>query len=479
MCANPSSQAADVDSAYEFANGFFALFRTSRLYAAVHPAYRAQAENFFSLFSKLWAMDGRAAMETIDGHLFVNGRRLAASVRDSAAPRFIIELLDEHELGGLLFAEDYQPEELDRLFSALTEAPTGLDAWANFLARLNILHIVPLQLKINPTEQLGELARQRVTARKTFVSAVSLVESSMVAVDDDKLMYQPAVKRVVRELVDQIMEDEAALLELSALMHYDEQTYAHSVNVAVLAIAFGKRLGLDKKNLARLGFGALFHDIGKTRVPPAVFNKSGKLNPAEWEQIRLHPIWGAIILISSRETDEYTAKAAEIAFMHHITFNLRGYPKLSRQQAPGISPMIIKICDAFNALSSARVYFKTPFSPHEVIRKMATEMQAEFDPLLLNMFIATVGIFPIGSLVLLNNGAIGIIYKTNPENIYRPKVRIIIDQDENKDGLNIVDLNEQDQETGVFRYNISRLLDFDHHRLMTNGVPLADQQRNI
>lgn len=475
MSANPSSQAADVDSAYEFVNGFFALFRTSRLYNADHPAYRTQAEKFFSLLSRLWAMDARAAIETIDGHLFVNGRRLTATARASAASGFVIELLNDHQLGGFLFAEDCQPEELDHLLFVLAEAPTGLDAWIDFLARLHITHIVPVQLQKNPKEQLGELERQRGAARKTFVSAVSLVESSMVADDDGKLMYQPAVKRVVRDLVDQIMEDEAALLELAALMHYDEHTYAHSVNVAVLAIAFGKRLGLDKKDLALLGFGALFHDIGKTRVPPALINKPGKLSPEEWEQIRLHPILGAIILISSRDTDEYTAKAAEIAFMHHISLNSRGYPKLPSQQTPGISPMIIKICDVFNALSSARIYFKEPFPPHEVIRKMVVEMRAEFDPLLLNLFIATVGIFPVGSLVLLNNGAIGIIYKTNPENIYRPQVRIIAEPDGNKAGLRVVDLNEQDQDTGVFSYNISRLLDFDHQRLMTNVEPLANK----
>jgi putative nucleotidyltransferase with HDIG domain len=442
----------------ELVNSFFVLFRTAELYDAPHPSYRKQSEHFLSTFTNLLEAEGNVLLETSDGHLFVNDIRLKFDFEGFAASKFLIGLLAAHKIGGFSFEEGLLAAELDRFVFAFKKAPPEPEELLNFLAQQEISHIVPKKIQEEQTQKLEKLENSRAAARKTFSTAVTLVETTMGSLRNGKSANLSVAKRVVHELVDQVVADEAALMELATLQHYDSYTYAHSVNVAVLSISLGTRLGLDKKALALLGFGALFHDIGKVKLPLDLINKPSQYDENDWKQMRRHPILGVKTLMAGRATDEYTARAVEIAFLHHVNHDMGGYPELSEKRVPGIFPMIVKICDSYNALSSGRIYFSKPFEPQEVIQKLIAGMGTQYDPLLLKIFVSTVGVFPIGSLVLLDTGEIGIVYKTNPENIYRPRVRVIADSSGTKGGFHVVDLSERDQNSGQFAHNIKRLL---------------------
>lgn len=448
-----------LDLKRELVNGFFVLFRTAELYAASHPSYQKQAEHFFATVTGLQEAEGSVLLETLDGHLFVNDARLKFDFEGFAASKFVVGLLASHNLGGFSFEAGISREELDRFVALFKKPPEELDGLPDLFSREQITHIVPKQKaeKEDP-KKIEKLEGSRAAARKTFATAVSLVETTMATARTGKGANLNAAKRVVQELVDQIMSDEAALMELAALKHYDNYTYAHSVNVAVLSISLGVRLGLDKKTLALLGFGALFHDIGKVKLPADLINKPSEYNEEDWKQMRRHPVLGAKTVILTRGTDEYTGRAAEIAFLHHVNQDKTGYPVLTEKRVPGVFPMIVKICDTFNALSSGRIYFAKPFTPDEVIQKMIAGIGTQYDPLLLKIFVSTVGVFPIGSLVLLDTGEVGIVYKTNPENIYRPKVRVIAGPSGQTSDFQVVDLAERDQNSGQFVRNIKRLL---------------------
>ena len=450
-------QAADLKR--ELVNGFFVLFRTAELYASNHPSYQKQSEHFFAVITGLQEAEGGVLLETLDGHLFVNEARLKFDFEGFAASKFLVGLLASHNLGGFSFEPGLSREELDRFVALFKKPPEELEGLPDLLAQEQIVHIVPKQKaeKEDPKKR-EQLEGSRAAARKTFATAVSLVETTMAAARTGKGGDLSAAKRVVQELVDQIVADESALMELASLKHYDNYTYAHSVNVAVLSISLGTRLGLDKKSLALLGFGALFHDIGKVKLPADLINKPSEYNEEDWKQMRRHPVLGAKTMILTRGTDEYTGRAVEIAFLHHVNYDKTGYPALSEKRVPGIYPMIVKICDTFNALSSGRIYFSKPFAPDEVIQKMIAGMGTQYDPLLLKIFVSTVGVFPIGSLVLLDGGEVGIVYKTNPENIYRPWVRVIADPSGQTTDFRLVDLAERDQNSGQFVRNIKRLL---------------------
>lgn len=443
----------------ELVNGFFVLFRTAELYAFNHPSYQKQAEHLFAVITGLLEAEGSALLETLDGHLFVNEARLKFDFEGFAASKFVVGLLTSHNLGGFSFEPGLAREELDRFVALFKKPPEELEGLPDLFSQEQITHILPKQKaeKEDPKKE-EKLVGSRAAARKTFATAVSLVETTMATARTGKGANLSAAKRVVQELVDQIVEDESALMELAALKHYDNYTYAHSVNVAVLSIALGARLGLDKKSLALLGFGALFHDIGKVKLPVDLINKPSQYNEDDWKEMRRHPVLGAKTVILTRGTDEYTGRAAEIAFLHHVNQDMTGYPALNDKKLPGIFPMIVKICDTFNALSSGRIYFSKPFAPDEVIQKMIAGMGTQYDPLLLKIFVSTVGVFPIGSLVFLDTGEVGIVYKTNPENIYRPRVRVIADPSGQITDFRVLDLSERDQSSGQFLRNIKRLL---------------------
>lgn len=443
----------------ELVNGLFVLFRTAELYEANHPAFQKQSGHLFSLVSRLRQAEGGVIIETMDGHLFANDVRLKFDLEGYAASRFLIELFARYKMGGICFEPNLSGEELDRFIFLLRKAPEDPAELLEALAKENIQHITLKRERVaEKTVRKEKLQDSRETARKTFSMAVGLVEATMAAARAGKGFNFLSAKRVVQDLVDQVMEDEAALMELAALLHFDNYTYAHSVNVAVLSVALGSRLGLDKKMLALLGFGALFHDIGKVKLPADLVNKPAEYDEEDWKLMRRHPILGAKTLFFSRGTDEFTGRAGEVAFMHHINYDLTGYPVLKEKRVPGLFPMIVKICDSYNALSTGRVYFKTPFTPGEVVKKLIAGMGTMYDPIILKIFISTVGVFPVGSLVLLSSGEIGIVYKTNPDNIYRPRVRLIADSSGQKTGFQVVDLSERDQASGEYSRNITRLI---------------------
>lgn len=461
----PAASPAALELMRELVNSLFVLFRTAELYAPSHPSYQKQGEHFFGLVCQLLEGQSGLLLETSDGHLFFNDVRLKFDFEGFAASKFLVGLLTSHNLGGMGFESGLTREELDRFVAAFKKAPEEPDALLELFAEEGIVHIVPKKKVQEDPKKQEKLEDARTVARKTFATAVTLVETTMAAARVGKAVNLNAAKRVVQELVDQVMTDEAALMELAALKHYDNYTYAHSVNVAVLSISLGVRLGLDKKSLALLGFGALFHDIGKVKLPVDLVNKPAEYNEEDWRQMRRHPVLGAKTVILTRSTDEYTGRAAEIAFLHHVNYDKTGYPALSEKQVPGIFPMIVKICDTYNALSSGRIYFAKPFSPHEVLQKMVAGMGSQYDPLLLKIFVSTVGIFPIGSLVLLDSGEVGIVYKTNPENVYRPKVRLIATPAGVVTDFTVVDLSERDQASGQYVRNIKRLLNSQDYGL--------------
>ncbi|MDE2491676.1 MAG: HD domain-containing protein, partial [Elusimicrobia bacterium] len=274
-------------------------------------------------------------------------------------------------------------------------------------------------------EARAETGDGRRTAQKAFFRAVSLVEEVMRrARAGGDVSFAPA-RRVVCELVDAVTEDEQALFELTTIHSFDEYTYAHCVNVCVYAVALGVRLGLDRPLLAELGFSALFHDLGKVKLPLALIDKPDEYDAADWDQMRLHPLLGAKLLLSMpRPLDRSLARAAAVAFEHHLGADASGYPRTRRERRQGLFSRVCAIADSFDALTSGRVYQRRPLGPAEALRRMVQRAGTAYDPLLLRLFVRTVGVFPIGTALNLGGGRIGVVWRNTPGDLLRPRVRV-------------------------------------------------------
>jgi len=192
-----------------------------------------------------------------------------------------------------------------------------------------------------------------------------------------------AVKGVTDTIMTTILEDDKAFASLVKVSSYDYYTYTHSINVIVYSLGLGKKLGLSYDELQILGHGAALHDIGKSRIPPEVLNKAGKLTDEEFEIIKGHPKMGVGLLETLNESD---ARILDAVNFHHEKLDGSGYPKGIKGDHIPLSARIVAIADIFDALNSRRVY-KEPMSSFETLQFMKTAMSAHIDVKLLNSFI--------------------------------------------------------------------------------------------
>ncbi len=205
------------------------------------------------------------------------------------------------------------------------------------------------------------------------------------------------------------------------------------MNVCIFAVALGTRLALTKLQLYDLGMAALFHDIGKSRVPQEVLNKSAGLSDEEWRMIAAHPWLGLLALFQVRGAQELPYRAMVVAHEHHMKRDLTGYPRPLRPRQLSMFSKIVAVADGFDAATSRRSYQTVPFTPAEVMLEMRDNPRRGMDPVIVKAFINLTGIYPVGTLVILDTFELGIVHASNPipEMLSRPLVRIVSDMQGN------------------------------------------------
>lgn len=234
-----------------------------------------------------------------------------------------------------------------------------------------------------------------------------------------------------RELADRLSENiiknENAMVWLTLLKNRDEYTLLHSINVAVLSLLFGRFLGLTEEELRPLALGALLHDIGKMRVPKTILNKPGSLSLDEHAIMKRHPSHGHKILSGHRDLHP---AVAEIALSHHERFDGSGYPRGLKGKAINQYALIVSIIDVYDAVTSDRAYH-IGISPHEALNMMYKVAATCFPRELVEAFIQCLGIYPIGSLVELDSGEVGVVMTVNRRHQLSPVLTMVLDRNKN------------------------------------------------
>ncbi len=233
------------------------------------------------------------------------------------------------------------------------------------------------------------------------------------------------VKKVVVPVVASAVRNADALVCFAQLRRKADYTTLHSVRVCLLALAFGRHLGLGIPDLITLGIGALLHDIGKMSVPEELLNKPGPLSEAERDLARKHVQAGVQLL---RRIQGLPAPAIDVARYHHERYDGSGYPhRLSQQQIPYLG-QIGGIVDCYDALTSDRVY-AAGISAYTALQKIYGARERDFDPKLVEQFIQCMGIYPIGSVVELSSGDVGVVVSVNRARRLKPRVRLVLRPD--------------------------------------------------
>ncbi len=227
------------------------------------------------------------------------------------------------------------------------------------------------------------------------------------------------VENLVQEMSDSIEGHPDALTSLSRIKRADQYTYMHSVAVAALMTALARTMKLSEENVRLAGMCGLLHDIGKVQIPDAILNKAGRLTPDEYKLMQQHPELGAAIL---KEDADIPPAVIDVCLHHHEKMAGGGYPEGLVGKQISLFARMGAICDVYDAVTSNRPY-KKGWDPAFTIHKMQ-KWEGHFDPDIFKAFIKTIGRYPLGSIISLTKGELGLVVAQNPDNPELPVVKI-------------------------------------------------------
>ena len=314
-----------------------------------------------------------------------------------------------HAVGAVERARELEErdQEITRDFRRLAETPLTE----------NKVQATPYEDRVPFEQEIQQAKIIEVEARNTMREAVDNVVAS-------KKIDLLAVKRVVGNMVSSVVRNPDALICLSQLKDVSEYTALHSIRCAIISLAFGRHLVFSQDDLITLGMGALLHDVGMARVPKEILEKNGGLTPQEFTTMQKHIHWGAQII---EQSGGIAPLALDFLRHHHERNDGSGYPGGLKGDEIGYAGAIGSIVDVYDAITSDTTYHAA-LSAEEVLKMMYEWRHKDFNGELVEDFIRCMGIFPIGSLVELNAGGIGVVITINRSRRLKPKIALVLNE---------------------------------------------------
>lgn len=449
-------------TAKDLINQLSVVIRTAQVHEPNNVAVTSVIERLVSTVNLLISTERVLSLELRGEFFYLNDYRIRYSLEFLLNFDYLVREFKKRELGSIIFKDKITSDDIKIFVAAFISSPFSAKPF-------EVMEEKTLESKNISVQRLKKIVEDasldpRKMVKKTYFNAVSYTRGIINSLKSGEKVNIKRAKRVVESMVDQIIEEEQLLLGMTAIKDYDEYTYHHSVNVSILSIALGQRLGLNRKMLTELGMVALFHDIGKMDIPYEILNKPTNFTDEEWKIIRKHPVWGVKALLKLKKLDALTIKSVIVTFEHHINYDFSGYPKVRKKTELDFLGRIVCLADQYDAMTSSRVYSRVPMSPDKALSIMMERSGSQLDPLLFKFFINMIGVFPIGTLVMLNTKELGLVYESNQLFASRPRVMIIVDDKGSKVKGNVVDLTEKNAQ-GKFLRMITRTMDPNKYKI--------------
>ena len=271
-----------------------------------------------------------------------------------------------------------------------------------------------------PVMQRIDVAKEAARAIKICAKSKQAVTSMFKEARMGKALSSDDALPIVEEISTSVMRNPGALIGLARLKDKDDYTYMHSVAVCALMVSLARQLGLDDDQVRQAGLAGLLHDVGKMMIPLSILNKPGKLTDTEFNTMRGHPAEGHKMLLEGSGISEV---ALDVCLHHHEKVDGSGYPERLTDEQISLYAKMGAVCDVYDAITSNRPY-KNGWEPAESLRKMAEWSKGHFDTTIFHAFVKSVGIYPIGSLVKLESGHLGVIVEQTTKSLLTPVVKV-------------------------------------------------------
>ena len=442
-------------------NQLAVIIRTAQIHDVSNVAVVSAIDKFVTSINSLLREYNVLTLELLGEFFYFNETRIRYAMEYLLNFDFLSREFKRRGLGSITFSGRIKDDDVKAFLKVFISSPYAqnpFDALVEGTSNIDSISVGPLKKIV---EEEGFDIRRVV--KKTYFNAVSFTKGVITKIKSGEKVSIKKAKRVVESMVDMILQEEELLLGMTAIKDYDEYTYHHSVNVSILSIALGQRIGLSRKALTELGLVALFHDIGKIEVPPEILNKPTNFTEDEWRIMQKHPLWGVRAILKLKGLDNTSIRTAIVTFEHHLNYDLSGYPKITRPLDLDFYSKIVSLADQYDAMTSSRVYSRIPMAPDKALSVMMERAGTQLDPILFKFFINMIGVYPIGTLVLLDTKELGLVFEANPVFQDRPRVLIIIDSDGKKVSGRIVDLTEK--VNGRYLRTIIKTMDPNKYRI--------------
>jgi putative nucleotidyltransferase with HDIG domain len=401
-----TTAATPVHSPLAVLKGLASLRRLSGTYPAGHPIIGQRLQELSDTIAELLSAGSPLCVEVIQGNVLLEG---VATSAETQADEQLLSQLAALGIDSIHIREGVERQELLTLAEFLwhhTDSDESVTAQllARSVRHVSLGRLVPLDTRWRvqqwpdaPTGQLDpDYAESLARAQQTWEDTVA-----------GKPLDVVSVRELVQLLIHKVAKSNAALGQILAVKNYENLTYCHSVNVSILSLLLGKRVGLDEATMAVLVEAALLHDVGKTRIPLEIIQKPGLLDKNERRTIESHTTLGAEILV---QTEGLHPLTPTVALEHHRGVKGIGYPDLGNA-VPHPMSQIVSVADIYEALTGARCY-QHPTPPERACLILARMAGDKLNTGLVKTFVNAITFFPLGSFVRTDRNEFGLVIQT-------------------------------------------------------------------
>ena len=441
----------------ELVRMFVSCIQSRVLYPAGHAIVKREEDVFYNKLAGLFTKTKEVVIGII-GNEFVF-ENLPLYKLSQTLGGFIADLKAKG-IEKIVFIDGIDREEMTIFINLASQKIDESKGKADFQEQLSssgVRHILVEKIYVPQKDKEPLIKSKEAEAKEIYDNSLTVIgEITKDFMQNKKLISREKVYSMVSNLVSGILKNKVSLLILTSIKKHDEHTFVHAINVAILVLVEAESLQLDQEILKEIGLSALLHDVGKLEVSGDILKKAGRLTEKEVDEVHLHPIRGAKILARIENMDKM---ASVVAFEHHIKYDLTGYPTADSKYRyrPTLASMLTAIADYYDACRSHRSYRKG-LPPEDIYKDMMEKSGKDFDPDLLKNFFRIIGVYPSGTLVLLDTQEMGMVASTEAaDDISRPQVRLICDANRKKfEQQLVVSLMEKDETSGAFKRTIVR-----------------------